>query len=534
VAGEHHAPGRLRVQRQGQVAEDVRLDRVRHAPEPVVDQPLDRLLGPRSGTASATGRRGSLCPSCPWADGRQRRVGRTRWKSPGSDKEQVLARRAGGPGSARGPRSTARLHVSVRPARKLRNVIVYRGRPTSGILCSRSPRSQFAQRFLTSWSRGWSPAETRMLSPIFGAAGLGGVRIQSATERRCMGSRDLRRAESSARVGNPCHVKAVPAARVQRQAPRRKRVAQAATQGRTAMLDLPLGNRRDQNRQGVTRRDFVRAGALGAFGLSLPGFLATGARAGTPPSAGTAVARSSPASVGSAPRAKSVLLVFLGGGLSHLDTFDPKPGAAEEVRGKYASIPTSVTGLRVGELLPRMARTMDKVCLVRSQTHESDHHEAATNWVLSGPARVAVRGPPVDRRGRRPRDRVRRPAAPAVRRDPEEPVVQLGPGHERVARRAVRVGRGRRPERRGVSAAGGRDGVVGRRPRRVRRRRRAGRPAGPVRPDRVRPGVPAGPPADRAGRAVRPGELRRVGPPRRHLVRVGGRSARTSTPGSRP
>jgi hypothetical protein len=138
------------------------------------------------------------------------------------------------------------------------------------------------------------------------------------------------------------------------------------------MIDVFLGNRRNNNCEGLSRRDFVRAGALGAFGLTLPGFLAGRARAGQ-----------AVTTVGS-PRAKSVLLVFLGGGLSHHDSFDMKPEAAEEIRGKYKSIPTNVTGLRVGELLPKMAQTMDKVCLVRSQSHENDHHETATNWVLSG------------------------------------------------------------------------------------------------------------------------------------------------------
>jgi hypothetical protein len=85
-----------------------------------------------------------------------------------------------------------------------------------------------------------------------------------------------------------------------------------------------------------------------------------------------------------APRAKSVLLVFLGGGISHHDSFDLKPDAVEEIRGKYTEIPTNVTGLKVGNLLPKMAQTMDKVCLVRSGTHDNDHHETATNWVLSG------------------------------------------------------------------------------------------------------------------------------------------------------
>jgi hypothetical protein len=98
----------------------------------------------------------------------------------------------------------------------------------------------------------------------------------------------------------------------------------------------------------------------------------------------SALAGSANGLIRKAPRAKSVLLVYLGGGLSHHDSFDLKPGAIEEIRGKYTEIPTNVTGLKVGNLLPKMAQTMDKVCLVRSCAHDNDHHETATNWVLSG------------------------------------------------------------------------------------------------------------------------------------------------------
>lgn len=122
---------------------------------------------------------------------------------------------------------------------------------------------------------------------------------------------------------------------------------------------------------GVSRRDFLRVGALTPVGLSLANLLALEkAGAGGPAPAGG--------------RAKSVLLVYLGGGLSHHDSFDPKPDAIEEIRGKYGTIPTRVSGLRVTELLPKLAAQMDKVTLVRSGTHENDHHETATNWVLSG------------------------------------------------------------------------------------------------------------------------------------------------------
>ena len=133
------------------------------------------------------------------------------------------------------------------------------------------------------------------------------------------------------------------------------------------MLDISLSHRRSTLCNGVSRRDFLRIGALAPLGLSLADLLCHKALAGS-----------------AAPRAKSVLLVFLGGGISHHDTFDLKPGAVEEIRGKYKGIPSSVPGLHVGELLPRMAKVMDKVCLVRSGTHENDHHETATNWVLSG------------------------------------------------------------------------------------------------------------------------------------------------------
>jgi hypothetical protein len=83
-------------------------------------------------------------------------------------------------------------------------------------------------------------------------------------------------------------------------------------------------------------------------------------------------------------RAKSVILVYLGGGLSHHDSFDLKPDAPAEIRGKYHSNATAVPGLQIGELLPHMAKVMDKVALVRSGAHNNDHHETATNWALSG------------------------------------------------------------------------------------------------------------------------------------------------------
>jgi uncharacterized protein (DUF1501 family) len=113
----------------------------------------------------------------------------------------------------------------------------------------------------------------------------------------------------------------------------------------------------------LSRRSFLKVGAAGA--VTLPGLLRAGEAKGQP-------------------RARSVLLVFLGGGLSHHDSFDPKPDAPAEVRGKYSIIATNVPGLRVTEMVPRMARVMNRLTLVRSGAHNNDHHETATNWVLSG------------------------------------------------------------------------------------------------------------------------------------------------------
>ncbi|HJZ56697.1 MAG TPA: DUF1501 domain-containing protein [Gemmataceae bacterium] len=132
------------------------------------------------------------------------------------------------------------------------------------------------------------------------------------------------------------------------------------------MLDIVFNTRPTRNCSGTTRRDFLRVGGLGA--LALPALLR-----------GEAQAR-----VKTGARAKSVILVFLGGGISHHDSFDLKPDAPDDIRGKYTAIDTAVPGLKIGEKLPLMARVMDKVALVRSGAHNNDHHETATNWVLSG------------------------------------------------------------------------------------------------------------------------------------------------------
>jgi uncharacterized protein (DUF1501 family) len=122
---------------------------------------------------------------------------------------------------------------------------------------------------------------------------------------------------------------------------------------------------------GVTRRDFLRVGALSVMGLSLSDLLRQEA-------AQAAVA------VGNKARARNVLVIFLGGGITHHDTFDPKPEAPEEIRGKYGVIPTKLAGIRYTDQMPQLASCNDLYTLVRSQTVGSDHHETAAQWMLTG------------------------------------------------------------------------------------------------------------------------------------------------------
>ncbi len=105
-----------------------------------------------------------------------------------------------------------------------------------------------------------------------------------------------------------------------------------------------------------TRREWLRAGGLGALGLGLPSLLRAEPGRG----------RAKGSSFG---RAKSCVLLFLSGGPPQHDTFDPKPDAPAEVRGTIGlSIRSSVPGLHVSELLPRAAKQMHRVALIRSMT----------------------------------------------------------------------------------------------------------------------------------------------------------------------
>jgi hypothetical protein len=116
---------------------------------------------------------------------------------------------------------------------------------------------------------------------------------------------------------------------------------------------------------GLTRRDWLQAGGLGLCGLSLADLLA----------AKTASAAS--AAHPTFGKAKSCILLYLYGAPSQIETFDPKPEAPEEIRGELGTIPSSVPGVAVGELLPHVAKVMDRVTVVRSMTHPYPVHGVA-------------------------------------------------------------------------------------------------------------------------------------------------------------
>jgi len=89
-------------------------------------------------------------------------------------------------------------------------------------------------------------------------------------------------------------------------------------------------------------------------------------------------------------RAKSVIFLYQFGGPSHIDMFDMKPGAPEGIRGPHKPISSSADGIIVSERLPRLAKVMDKVTLVRSMHHTMKNHNSASYYALTGHA------PPVD------------------------------------------------------------------------------------------------------------------------------------------
>src|SRR5207249_6559297 len=122
-----------------------------------------------------------------------------------------------------------------------------------------------------------------------------------------------------------------------------------------------------------SRRHLLKVGGLGLLGLTLPKLLWAEAQ-----------------KKGPVVRAKSVIFLYQFGGPSHLDMFDMKPDAPEGIRGPHKAMASSAAGIQINDRLPRLAKVMDKVTLIRSMHHTMKNHNSASYYALSGHA------PPLD------------------------------------------------------------------------------------------------------------------------------------------
>ncbi|MFO1460823.1 MAG: DUF1501 domain-containing protein [Verrucomicrobiota bacterium] len=133
------------------------------------------------------------------------------------------------------------------------------------------------------------------------------------------------------------------------------------------------------NCAGVRRRDFLQLGLGGALGWGLADLMRL--QAAKPTAAGVA-----PVPLTAAPGAKPVncILIWLDGGPSHYETFDPKPDAPSEIRGSFQTIPTAVTGTRFCEAVPELAKAADKFTVIRSVCHKDPNHGGGNHYLMTG------------------------------------------------------------------------------------------------------------------------------------------------------
>lgn len=129
------------------------------------------------------------------------------------------------------------------------------------------------------------------------------------------------------------------------------------------------------SRSRLSRRELIQAGGVTALGLSLPQLLRA------------------QQSLANKRREKHCIFIFQYGGLSQLDSWDPKPNAPAELRGPYKPIATRVPGFRVGELMPRLASVADKYAVIRSMSHPVAVHDVANTMLLAGNRKPAADAP---------------------------------------------------------------------------------------------------------------------------------------------
>jgi uncharacterized protein (DUF1501 family) len=135
------------------------------------------------------------------------------------------------------------------------------------------------------------------------------------------------------------------------------------------MLNLIASRSHSRNCDGTSRREFLQVGALTLGGLTLPDLLR---------------ARAAAAEAGRSVKNTSVVLLWLDGGATHIETFDPKMSAPKEYRSIFGAVKTRLPGVEIGGLYPQTATVTDKMALVRSFQHGDGDHGGATHWVKTG------------------------------------------------------------------------------------------------------------------------------------------------------
>src|SRR5579864_6742748 len=127
----------------------------------------------------------------------------------------------------------------------------------------------------------------------------------------------------------------------------------------------------DDHSHGMTRRNLIKVGSIGFLGLTMS-------------MSDLLRMQAASAQGGNGAKAKSVILLWMDGGPSQFDTFDPKLNAPKGIKSEFGAIKTNVTGLEICELMPNMAKVMDKATLVRTLSHDEGAHERACHTLLTG------------------------------------------------------------------------------------------------------------------------------------------------------
>src|SRR6266508_1516284 len=128
-----------------------------------------------------------------------------------------------------------------------------------------------------------------------------------------------------------------------------------------------------RNCAGMPRRDFLQLGLGGVLGLGFADLLRLRAENASPPVAST-----------SARQRINCIMIWLDGGPSHYETFDPKPDAPSEIRGEFGAISTSVPGTQFCETVPNLAKAADRLTIIRSICHKDPNHGGGNHYMMTG------------------------------------------------------------------------------------------------------------------------------------------------------